>query len=94
VAGNEPSSRNWLLIVGVALVLLAAVGFLLGRAWEGVSGFLFLGVVLVIVGVFEPRMEGRQVFGWRQAEINLAKVTSKADTELEEGKVLALEEAK
>lgn len=90
---DDFSSANRLLL-GVGL-LLVAVGVL--RTFIGpqsdiqVGGVLFLGVALVVLSVFEPRMEGDTQLSPHSLKFRLKdrlkQAAGGADTELAEGEV-------
>jgi hypothetical protein len=75
-ASGRNQGTNWLLaLLGIALLILAGAGFLLGKSWELVGGFLGVGAVLVIVSVLMAFMEGTQKIelpGGVKIEVNLA----------------------
>jgi hypothetical protein len=94
-------SLRLLQVVGV-LALLAAIGLLLlSTNIAVVVTFALIGVVLLVLGTFGDRMEGKQRLNFKfggqdlTMELNLAKakrLALKADRELEAGEVIGLQE--
>jgi len=97
--GRSPGAPHiFLAAAGSVLVAVAITGFLLNRNTVLVGSFLFLGVLLIIVSVFEPRMEGQQEFGPAGAKIKLAMPREvradikKAEVDLATGRATSIED--
>jgi hypothetical protein len=85
--------RPLLVAVGGLLIVVSIVGFLLKDNPGLVGAFLFLGFLLVVIAVFEPRMEGPQVFGLTSAKITLKVIKREivqAEAELASGEAVVV----
>lgn len=92
--GQIEKPNQVLLIVGLSLLVVAtSVAFAHENAALGGS-FLFFGVVTVIIGVFEPRIEGKFEFGRDKISFTVGsrRLVSKAEIETAEGGLTALGE--
>lgn len=81
--------------VGIALIVIAAIGLFLHENQPLSGTFLFLGVVLVIFSVFEPRMEDEQSLSPGNLKFNLGKAKRsalKTDHQVETGTLTPLDE--
>jgi len=59
---------------GIAMLIVGTFAMILGREAVVVGPFLVLGVALVTIAVFEPRMQGIQKVGATGVQINLNDV--------------------
>jgi hypothetical protein len=93
--GEVGGPNRFLAFVGLALVAIAAVGLFLHENQPLSGTFLFLGVVLVIFSVFEPRMEDEQSLSPGNLKFNLGKAKRsalKADRQAKTGTLIPLDE--
>ena len=89
------SAHRVLLIVGIAMLAIAAVGFFLRDAIAGVTTFAVLGAAVLIVAVFEPRVKGTVKLGPSGVEITvegIQELPSEAELQLEKRTVRAIDE--
>jgi hypothetical protein len=94
---REGGPNRFLAFVGLVLIVIAACGLFLHENQPLSGTFLFLGTVLVIVSVFEPRMEDEQSLSPGNVKINLAKAQkniSKTEIQRADGTLIPLDEAR
>ena len=72
VPTHRPPNRL-LTLLGLALVVMAGVGYYLNKNATLTGTFLFLGVACSIFAVFEPRMVGQQKLSLQGLTINLSQ---------------------
>jgi hypothetical protein len=80
--------RPLLVAMGSLLIVVSIAGFLLKDNPGLVAAFLFLGFLLIVIAVFEPRMEGTQEFKPTGAKITLKIIKreiGQAEAELASG---------
>jgi hypothetical protein len=86
-------SNLLLAVLGVALLVIAGVGFFVDKPQGLITGFLIVGGALVLVSVFAPRMEGQQKLQLTGFAFNLSKI-AEAEIEIKAGQLTRLEEIK
>lgn len=73
-AGGRRGPNLFLSTIGATLLVLAAVGFFLGRSEVIITGFLVVGGALCLIAVLWPRMEGGQELTLTGFKFNLNKI--------------------
>jgi hypothetical protein len=92
---NGPN--NFLAAIGLILIAIAACGLFLHENQPLSGTFLFLGAMLVVVSVFEPRMEDEQSFSVGDFKINLRKAERNiltTENQREGGTLIPLDDAR
>ena len=84
--GKRRKPRLALWLPGAALLTVSCVGYLDGKGAAFGGTICFLGTVLLVISVFESRMEGKQVLSPGRAEITLVADGERADIELATGR--------
>ena len=86
----EPEKRqhinHFLSITGALLLVVATIGFFIGRPAAIVDAFLIGGIALCFMGVVAGRLEGSQEIGLTGARFNLAaleQAIKKGEVELQ-----------
>ncbi|MFD5339433.1 hypothetical protein [Streptomyces hawaiiensis] len=90
----KPTNRGTsalLATVGLVLIAAALSGFFLDLNSLVINALLTLGVILLVISVLAPRMEGKQVLRLI-GEINLAKAAEQAEVEIASGDIVPLDE--
>ncbi len=94
---RRPTANRLLGALSISAFIIAAIGLLLDRNATLAGGFLAVALVLAVVAVFEPRMEGQQRVGLSGATLNLAsveQVIAAAEVEVSSGALRSIEEVK
>jgi hypothetical protein len=91
----DDGPNRFLAAVGLLLIAIAAVGLFIHENQPLSGTFLFLGVTLVVISVFEPRMEDEQSLSPGGLKFNLGKAERSAlrtDSQAKTGTLIPLDE--
>jgi len=86
-------SNTFLASIGLALIGLAAAGFIFDKSEALSAGFLIVGAALCIVAVLLPRLEGTQKVSLTSLELTVAAAVVRGEKDILEGRVTSLEES-